>query len=243
MMVSISRTPTTTKILPNLSIFSKQQTPHYNHQGPQEIVAPFISSSRLQQTKLLESRLVSLLDSSNNLNQAKQIHGHIIRKGLDQCCYVITKLVRVLNAKFDVPMDPYPRRAFQQVKRPNPFLFTALIRGYSVQGPFMESVTLYNLMRRQGIGPVSFTFTALLKACTGAGGVSLGMQIHGQVISLGGFSSDLYVGNTLIDMYVRCEFLDSGRKVFDEMTERDEVSWTSLIVAYVRRGNMEEAKC
>lgn len=237
MMVSISRTLRTTKIPTNIS-FVKQQFPHSNNQRSQETLNPF---SQLQQTKILESQLVSLLHSCNSLSETKQIHAHIIRKGLDQCCYVITKLVRVLNAKFDVPMDLYPRRAFQQVKHPNPFLYTALIRGYAVQGPFMESVMLYNLMRRQGIGPVSFTFTALLKACSGDGGVSLGMQIHGQVTSLGGFTSDLYVGNTLIDMYVRCRLLDSARKVFDEMPERDAISWTSLIVAYARNGNMEEA--
>ncbi|KAI3747731.1 hypothetical protein L6452_10343 [Arctium lappa] len=238
MMVSISRTVTTTKVPTNPSNIPKLHFPHSNHQRSQQTLNPF---SRLQQTKILESQLVSLLDSCSNLSQTKQIHAHIIRKGLDQCCYVITKLLRVLNAKFDVPMDLYPRRAFQQVKHPNPFLYTALIRGYAVQGPFMESVMLYNLMRRQGIGPVSFTFTALLKACSGDVGVSLGMQIHGQVTSLGGFTSDLYVGNTLIDMYVRCQLLDSARKVFDEMPERDVISWTSLIVAYVRNGNMKEA--
>ncbi|KAK1410438.1 hypothetical protein QVD17_36975 [Tagetes erecta] len=201
-----------------------------------------VSVSRtFNQTKLFESQLVSLLDSSNNLNQCKQIHAHIIRKGLDQCCYVITKLVRVLTAKFNLPIDPYPIRTFQQVKHANPFLYTALIRGYAMQGSVIESVVMYNLMRRQGIGPVSFTFTSLFKACGDVGGLNLGLQLHDQVIKFGGFGCDLYVSNTLIDMYVRCEVLDSARKVFDEMPERDVISWTSLIVAYVRRGNMGEA--
>ncbi|KAI3798864.1 hypothetical protein L1987_34148 [Smallanthus sonchifolius] len=241
MMVSIFRILTTTKIPPNIIITPKLQLPRYNNQTPQETLNPSIPFSQFQQTKILESQLVSLLDSSNNVNQSKQIHAHIIRKGLDQCCYVITKLVRVLTDKFDVPMDPYPVRTFQQVKRPNPFLYTALIRGYTMQGSLMESVRMYNLMRRQGIGPVSFTFTSLLKACSDAGGVSLGMQIHGQVINFGGFGCDLYVNNTLIDMYVRCDLLDSASKVFDEMPERDAISWTSLIVAYTRLGNMEKA--
>lgn len=229
-MVSISRSLTTTKIPPNITIIPKLQCQQ-----------PFNSLTKHQQTKILESNLVSLLDSSNNLNQTKQIHARIIRHGLDQCSYVITKLIRVLNAKFDVPMDPYPVRAFQQVKNPNPFLYTALIRGFAVKGLVIESVRMYNLMRRKGIGPVSFTFTALLKGCCGVVGVDLGRQIHGQVVRLGGFGFDLYVGNTLIDMYVRCECLDCARKVFDEMCDRDVISWTSLIVAYVRCGNMEEA--
>lgn len=96
-------------------------------------------------------------------------------------------------------------------------------------------------MRRHGTGPVSFTFSALLKACTAALDVGLGRQIHGQTVSIGGFTSDLYVGNTMIDMYVKCGFLDCGRKVFDEMPDRDVISWTSLIVAYTKRGDMESA--
>ncbi|KAD7479241.1 hypothetical protein E3N88_02377 [Mikania micrantha] len=237
MMVSISRTLPTTKIPPHVSINLKLQPLQFDGRS----FNPLIPSSQFQQTKILESQLVSLLDNSINVDQSKQIHAHVIRKGLDQCCYVITKLVRVLTAKFDVPMDPYPVRTFQQVKHPNPFLYTALIRGYAMQGSLMKSVMMYNLMRRQGIGPISFTFTSLLKACSDVDGVSLGVQIHGQIIKFGGFGSDLYVSNTLIDMYVRCVLVDSARKVFDEMPKKDEISWTSLIVAYTRHGDMEEA--
>lgn len=43
-------------------------------------------------------------------------------------------------------------------------------------------------------------------------------------------------------MYVKCGFLHSARKVFDEMTQRDAVSWTELIVAYARGGDMDSAR-
>ncbi|KAL6993515.1 Pentatricopeptide repeat-containing protein [Sarracenia purpurea var. burkii] len=201
---------------------------------------PFVPFSQLQQRKLLESRLISLLHDCNDLDQIKQVHGHIVRKGLDQCCFVLTKLIRML-AKIGAPMDPYPRLVFERVQQPNPFLWTALIRGYSLQGPFTESIRLYNCMRRHGAGPVSFTFSALLKACTAALDVDLGRQIHAQTITIGGFALDLYVGNTMIDMYVKCGLLESGRRVFDEMPEKDVISWTSLIVAYAKSGDMESA--
>ncbi|PSS36512.1 Pentatricopeptide repeat-containing protein [Actinidia chinensis var. chinensis] len=201
---------------------------------------PFVPFSQLQQRKLLESRLVSLLHDCNDITQIKRVHGHIVRKGVDQCCFVLAKLVRTLT-KVGAPMDSYPRLVFEQVKQPNPFLWTALIRGYSLQGPFTESVILYNCMRRDGISPVSFTFSALLKACTAAVDVDLGRQIHAQTITIGGFASDLYVGNTMIDMYVKCGFLDCGHRVFDEMPERDVISWTSLIVAYAKNGDMDSA--
>ncbi|KAA8547430.1 hypothetical protein F0562_003706 [Nyssa sinensis] len=201
---------------------------------------PFIPFSQLQQRELLESRLVSVLHGCNDLKQIKQVHAQVVRKGLDQCCFVLTKLLRMLT-KVGAPMDHYALLVFEQVKQPNPFLWTALIRGYSLQRPFTESVLLYNCMRREGTGPVSFTFSALLKACIAALDVNLGMQIHAQTITIGGFASDLYVGNTMIDMYVKCGLVYCGRRVFDEMPERDVISWTSLIVAYAKRGDMEAA--
>ncbi|KAF5475071.1 hypothetical protein F2P56_006916 [Juglans regia] len=200
----------------------------------------FIPFSQLQQRKLLEVRLVSVLHGCTNLTEIKQVHAHILRMGLEQCCYVLTKLIRILTS-LHVPVHPYPYLVFQQVKYPNPFLWTALIRGYAIQGPFSESVVLYNRMRREGTGPVSFTFSALFKACGAVLDVNLGRQIHAQTIVIGGFASDLYVGNTMIDMYVKCGFLNCGRKVFDEMGERDVVSWTELIVAYAKHGDMDSA--
>jgi pentatricopeptide repeat protein len=59
--------------------------------------------------------------------------------------------------------------------------------------------------------------------------------MHAQTILIGGFASDLYDGNTMIDMYVKCGFLDCGHKVFDEMGERDVVSLAHLCPSLIRR--------
>jgi pentatricopeptide repeat protein len=39
----------------------------------------------------------------------------------------------------------------------------------------------------------------------------------GKRFLVGGFDEDLHVGNSMIDMYIKCGFLECGRKVFDEM--------------------------
>ncbi|KAG7532796.1 Pentatricopeptide repeat [Arabidopsis thaliana x Arabidopsis arenosa] len=191
------------------------------------------------QRELLVSSLISKLDDCINLNQIKQIHGHVLRKGLDQSCYILTKLIRTLT-KLGVPMDPYPRRVIEPVQFRNPFLWTAVIRGYVIEGKFDEAISMYGCMRKEEITPVSFTFSALLKACGSMGDLNLGRQFHAQTFRLRGFCF-VYVGNTMIDMYVKCGSIDCARKVFDEMPERDVISWTELIAAYARVGNMESA--
>ncbi|KAK7359226.1 hypothetical protein VNO77_01178 [Canavalia gladiata] len=193
--------------------------------------------------RVLECQVVSILHGCTNLNHVKQAHAHIYRNNLHQCSYVITKLLRVLTTIFPhVPLHSYPRLLFSQVHTPNPFLWTAIIRAYALRGPLSEALRLYASMRTQRIRPVSFTFSALFSACGAVGNTTLGAQLHAQILFLGGFTSDLYVNNTLIDMYVKCGFLNCARKVFDEMPERDVVSWTGLIVAYARSGDMESAR-
>lgn len=41
------------------------------------------------------------------------------------------------------------------------------------------------------------------------------------------------MGNALLNMYANCGSVGFARKVFDEMTDRDVVSWSSMIAAYV----------
>lgn len=201
---------------------------------------PLIPFPQLQKIKQLESQLVSTLQDCTNFPQIKQTHGYIIRKCLHQSSYITAKLLRMLS-KVNVPMKSYGVSVFSQVRYPNPFLYTALIRGYLIDGAFEEAVLVYGSMREHGISPVSFTFTALLKAAASENNVNLGRRLHGESLKLGGFSDDLFVGNVLIEMYVKCGWLDCGRKMFDEMPERDLISWTSLIDAYAKAGHMGPA--
>lgn len=59
-----------------------------------------------------------------------------------------------------------------------------------------------------------------------------GRMVHGLVVK-SGFLSDSYVGNTLLHMYATCREIERARNVFDEMRERNVVSWSSLIEGYI----------
>ncbi|GFP80674.1 pentatricopeptide repeat-containing protein at5g44230 [Phtheirospermum japonicum] len=198
---------------------------------------PFIPFSQIQKIKQLESQLISTLQDCRSLAQVKQTHAYIIRKCLHQSSYIISKLIRMLS-NLNVSMRSYGVSIFSQVRYPNAFLYTALIRGYLNDGMINESVIVYNSMRKDGITPVTFTYAALLKASATEMNVNLGRQLHGESVKFGGFRVDLFVGNGLIDMYLKCGYLDCGRMVFDEMPERDMISWTSLIDAYAKSGDM-----
>ncbi|XP_011628337.1 pentatricopeptide repeat-containing protein At3g24000, mitochondrial [Amborella trichopoda] len=81
------------------------------------------------------------------------------------------------------------------------------------------------------MAPNHFSFSSVLKACAGLKTLDASKQIHCLSIKTG-FCLDLVVGNALVDAYSKCEYMDEAWRVFDEMPNKDEISWTTLIVGY-----------
>ncbi|EOY22999.1 hypothetical protein QUC31_008041 [Theobroma cacao] len=106
--------------------------------------------------------------------------------------------------------------------------------------PFLPSLLLFKQMLFNGISPDCLTFPFLLKECTRRFDSRVGCSIHGKTIKFGWFR-DLYVQNSLVNFYSACGFLNSARKLFDEMLNRDVVSWNSMIIGHLRAGNLDMA--
>ncbi|XP_074284897.1 pentatricopeptide repeat-containing protein At5g44230-like [Silene latifolia] len=204
------------------------QTPTYNQQQQQQ----------------QQQRIITLLTQCTNITNLKQIHTHIYIHGFHQNSYILTKLIRTLT-RLNIHSS-YPFAIFRNTHNPDSFLWAAMIRAHVLQHRIPDSVYWYNSMRRNCISPNSFTFCALLKGCTMTRDTELGWQVHGHLVKFGGLGlrSTLFLnaGNSLVDMYVKCGELGCARKVFDEMSVRDVVTWTSLIVGYAGVGDMECAR-
>ncbi|KAI9199164.1 hypothetical protein LWI28_028512 [Acer negundo] len=109
------------------------------------------------------------------------------------------------------------------------------LRSKTRSNQFREAISTYIEMTHEGIPPDNFAFPAVLKAVAGVQVLSLGRQIHAHVFKYGYGSSSVTVANSLVNMYSKCgSYMWDVCKVFDRITERDQVSWNSMIAALCR---------
>nr|XP_043631092.1 putative pentatricopeptide repeat-containing protein At3g25970 [Erigeron canadensis] len=69
---------------------------------------------------------------------------------------------------------------------------------------------------------------------------NINMTNHSQIIKLGTIF-DTYTANNLLGSYIKTRDLPIALKLFDEIPQRDAVSWNSLIAGYVNNGDLTSA--
>lgn len=117
---------------------------------------------------------------------------------------------------------------------------TSMLSSYLHASQPEEGLKLFAVMPRFGIEPNAFTLSAAAKACSALADSRLGGSVHAVVLKCG-LSRNFVVSSALIDMYGKCALVNNGRKVFDEMPERDSICWTSVISALTRNDKYEDA--
>jgi pentatricopeptide repeat protein len=80
----------------------------------------------------------------------------------------------------------------------------------------------------------------LLNACAGVGALEDGRRVHGQIIQRG-CELEVFLANSLVDMYAKCGSMDDALKVFNMMPSRNVVTWTAILGACAMHGHGKEA--
>ncbi|KAM6546930.1 hypothetical protein CsatB_027666 [Cannabis sativa] len=194
-------------------------------------------------TRILENSFLPALRNCTNLKELKKIHAHVVKFSLSQSNFLVTKMVDFCEKNSEVE---YASLLFGKVIQRNVFLFNAMIKVYTHSYKYDQALVLYKEMVRDinpknPIFPDRFTFPFVIKSCGGLLCIKLGRQIHGQVCKFGPNSHSI-ICNGLMDMYIKFDTLRDAQKVFDEMCERDLITWNSLISGYARMGKMKRAR-
>eukprot|EP01018_Ginkgo_biloba_P013194 Gb_32453 [translate_table: standard] len=181
--------------------------------------------------------LLQLCGKKKALSEGKLIHIHANENGFVPDRFVSNILVD-MYVKCGSLMDA--RSVFNDMTKRDAFSWTVMIAAYSKQGFAEEALTLFHQMLRTSIPPNAFTFATILPACANLSALEQGMGIHEEIIR-SGYQFDVFLGNSLVDMYAKCGSMKNARHMFDKMPQRDVVSWNTMISAYTRQGQSGDA--
>ncbi|XP_020581704.1 pentatricopeptide repeat-containing protein At4g39952, mitochondrial [Phalaenopsis equestris] len=167
-------------------------------------------------------------------------HGAAITSGHSSNPFLAAKLISLYASlhRPDFAVGVFSSSIPQNLK--DKFLWNSIIKAHFSNADYTLSLLFFRQMLAAGVPPDQFTFPMVFSASAELRLLYIGSCMHGICIQNGllvGKSGA--VGSSLIFMYSKCGIIGDAFKAFDEISERDVVAWTALIIGCVRNGDSE----
>jgi pentatricopeptide repeat protein len=118
--------------------------------------------------------------------------------------------------------------------------WTAMILGHVKCGEGQKALELFRQMQQEGVRPDPVTFVGVLNACASLVALEEGRCVHQQIVEYG-WDSDVFVVNSLVDMYAKCGSIEDAWRVFNRMPSQDVVTWNAILGGCAMHGHGKEA--
>lgn len=173
------------------------------------------------------------------IREGQQIHARSIKTGMVRFnVYVSNTLMRLYSVCGSI--DDV-QKVFDECPHRDLVSWTTLIQAFTKAGQYRRAVGAFMEMCDLKLRADGRTLVVVLSACSNLGDVNLGRKVHSYIRHHIDTKADVFVGNALIDMYLKCDDLNSANKVFNEMSVRNVVTWNAMISGLAFQGRYREA--
>jgi pentatricopeptide repeat protein len=170
------------------------------------------------------------------LEDDRLVRAQLIQSGCESDVFVGSSLVD-MYAKCGSIEEAW--RVFDKMPSRDVVTWNAMILGHVKCGQEQKALELFQQIQ-EGMQPDSVTFVGVLNACASVVAIEEGRCAHQQIIQ-SGLQSDVFVCNSLVDMYAKCGSIEEAWRVFNKMPSRDVVTWTTMILGHVQCGQGQKA--
>ncbi|GAV73513.1 LOW QUALITY PROTEIN: PPR domain-containing protein/PPR_1 domain-containing protein/PPR_2 domain-containing protein, partial [Cephalotus follicularis] len=175
---------------------------------------------------------------SGGLMKVNQIHKFIIQLGFQCDNPLIGSLIDAYAKSGSIGSAHY---LYRNMSNKDIVSCTAQSSGCASVGNYdIDALDLFKEISQIHMGIDGVLLCSMLNICANIASLSLGRQMHAIALKCHSIC-DMAMSNALIDMYAKCGEIDEARRVFDEMGEKNVITWTSLIAGYGKHGYWHEA--
>ncbi|KAM1091688.1 hypothetical protein FF1_019141 [Malus domestica] len=216
-------------------MFMLRHKPLYLFERLPSFSRPFCSFSS---SNYLNRHLDSFLsDQLPTLRHLSQSHALIVSSGNSNNIFIAAKLIS-LYASLSKPT--FSTKLFASVSPKDTFLWNSIIKTHFSNGNYSKALDFFFQMRGSGFSPNQFTLPMVVASCSELMLLDHGSSVHGLAKKLGNFAGNSAVGSSFVYMYSKCGRMEDASLTFDEITVRDVVCWTALIIGYVQNDEGEK---
>ncbi|KAL3653424.1 hypothetical protein CASFOL_003105 [Castilleja foliolosa] len=176
-----------------------------------------------------------------DVEKGNRVHELVLESGLRDNIRVGTALIdmyskcgRILEARhiFDT--------AFADCGVNGPW--NAMISSYTLCNCSKQALQLFVEMHRRNVKTDIYTYCSVFNAVAKLKRLGLVKEVHGVFLrSCAKKLTDISINNAILDAYIKCGSLEEVNKIFDSMTCRDIVTWTTLVSGYSQCSKFDEA--
>ncbi|KAH6793884.1 mitochondrial RNAediting factor 1 [Perilla frutescens var. hirtella] len=215
------------------------------HIFPEERWEPLPPKNFPRNGQIFDSKYGAICDRlmdftrARDLLKGKYLHAYVIKSGLQTMPYLCQLLMNFYSKLY----LPYcSEKIFHEsgVDR-FPTAWASIISGFTKNELPLCGIEHFKLMLRHDVNFLDdHVFPCLTKACVMIKDHALGQSVHCLAVKTL-FNVNVFVGSSLIDMYAKFGRLADAQKVFDEMPERNVVSWSVMMYVCIEMGDWEGA--
>ena len=168
----------------------------------------------------------------------RRFHCEVLKNGFGSDLFVINALIQFYHncGSFGCACEVFDESTVRDVVTWNIMINAHLNKGLSEKAfDLLDEMTKLDNLR-----PDEVTMVSLVPACAQLGNLERGKLLHSYSKELG-LDENLSVNNAILDMYCKCDDIESAQEVFNRIREKDVLSWTSMLSGLAKSGYFQEA--
>ncbi|RZC31475.1 Pentatricopeptide repeat-containing protein [Glycine soja] len=205
-----------------------------NFRGALQLISQMRTSIHLDAVAMVVG--LSACSHIGAIKLGKEIHGHAVRTCFDVFDNVKNALITMYSRCRDLG---HAFMLFHRTEEKGLITWNAMLSGYAHMDKSEEVTFLFREMLQKGMEPNYVTIASVLPLCARISNLQHGKEFHCYIMKHKQFEDYLLLWNALVDMYSWSGRVLEARKVFDSLTKRDEVTYTSMIFGYGMKGEGE----